>query len=423
VDDVLTDIDEKLSQGNLGGAVGLLRAYAERLPLDRLAAFLERAGVAAGFDDLAQAARAVVAQLDDPAGLYRLGYACVERGVSAIAVPILAAALDRAPGTLPIIGELAIAYEDNYRYQDAVGVLEANESVLRDWPERYLLAFNALMSGDVAKARHWAARLAPPDDTWAHAQQRLAGMLDRTAVLERLDAPPLRLWHYVLNASVLAMLSPYGYDEGMNGRYGFIQDTPELCATTLTRLRAVLPGASSVCLLPDRSSRILGLAAAHLLDLPARPWPSTMDGGELDGAVVVAYDLSEVDPDIVMELHERAPGSVLVEHASCWTKPPVVAADVVGFLHQYVVAPWGQQLLARPGEDARWTDPDGRSEEELAAEIVAAAADASTAVETLPDDTPEHLVAFVGGLGGGWPATGPRDRVWSPGPVPSSQFL
>jgi hypothetical protein len=428
VDDVLTSIDEELARGNVGAAIGRLRAHAERVPLDRLAAILERAAGATGFDDLAQAARAVVARPDDPTALYQLGYACIERGIASVAVPVLAAALARAPGTLPIIAELAIAYEISHRYRDAVAVLEANEPVLRDWPERYLLAFNALMSGDVAKARHWADRLSPPDDAWVPARQRLAGMLDRAALLDRadgpdrVDAPPLRRWHYVLNASVLATLSPYGFDEGMNGRYGFIQDTPELCAATLTRLRAVLPPVSAVCLLPDRSSRILGLAAARLLDLPARPWSSAVDGAGVAGSVVVAYDLSEVEPAILAALRDRAPGSVLVEHASCWTEPPAVAADVVGFLHQYVVAPWGKRLVARPGEEARWTDPDRRPEEEVAAEIVAAASATST-LETLPDDTTERLVAFVRGLGNAWPATGPRDRMWSPGPVPSSSFF
>ena len=417
LDDVLTRIEDELVQGDIGGALRQLRAHAERVPLDRVAAILDRAATATGFDDLGQAARAVAAQPGDPVALYRLGYACIEWGIAAVAVPVLAAALARAPGALPVIDELVTAYEITHRYRDAVAVLEANESVLRDWPERYLLAFNALMSGDVAKARHWAARLSPPDSTWAPAQQRLAGMLARTPVLDRVDAPPLRQWHYVLNASVLATLSPYGFDEGMNGRYGFIQDTPELCAATLTRLRAVLPGASSVCLLPDRSSRILGLAAARLLELPAQPWPSIVDG-----SVVVAYDLSEVDSTVLTALRERAPGSVLVEHASRWTQPPGVAADIVGFLHQYVVAPWGRQLIASPGEEPRWTDPDTRPEEEVAADIVAAASTTST-LETLPDDTTEHLVAFVNALKGAWPATGPRDRMWSPGPVPSSAFL
>lgn len=417
VDEEMASIDEHLTRGDIGAAIRLLRGIADQLPPDRLAAFLERAATASGFDDLAQAARGVVAHPDNPNDLYQLGYACIERGISRIAVPVLVAALALAPGSLAVIDELVTAYEDAFRYHDAVAVLEANEPVLRDWPERYLLAFNALMSGDVEKARHWSARLSTPDSQWAPARQRLAAMLERTTLVGPLDGQSLRSWHFVLNASVLATLSPYGFDDGMNGRYAFFQDSVASCAATLDRLRAVRPDASAVCLLPDRSSQILGLAAARLLEVPARPWPS-----DLDNAIVVAYDLSAVDPAILRALRERAPGSVLVEHASCWTDPPPVAADFVGLLHQHVVPPWGERLVAGPGEEVRRTEPDSRPAAELADGIVAFASTLPPDPDTRPDDTVAHLVAFVRGLEGAWPATGPRDRMWSPGPVPSSYF-
>ena len=423
MDDVLTRIDNDLAQGNVGQAISQLRAHAEQVPLDRLAGFLARAAEAAGFADLVEAARAVGARPEDPTALYRLGYACIERGISAIAVPILATALAQAPGTLPIIDELVTAYEESYRYDEAVAVLEANEAVLRDWPERYLLAFNALMSGDLGKARHWAARLSTPDDQWTHAHDRITGMLARADQVARVAAPPVRTWHYVLNASVLATVSPYGFDEGMNGRYAFLQDTVANCAATLTRLRAVRPGASSVYLLPDRSSQILGLAAARLLGLPARPWPSDVDDAVPDGAVVVAYDLSAVDRSILAALRNRTPGSVLVEHASCWTDPPPVAADFVGLMYQHVVPPWGAQLVASPEGQVRRGEPDTRPAEELADDIAAAAGHLTPDPETRPDDTVEHLVAFVDALASAWPATGLRDRMWSPGPVRSSYFF
>jgi hypothetical protein len=428
MDDVLATIDSELARGNLGAAVGLLRANAEQLPLDRVAGVLARAGEAAGFADLVAAAQAAVAQPDDPSVLYQLGYACIERGVAPVAVPILATALALVPGALPIIDELVVAYEQSHRYQDAVAVLEANEAVLRDWPERYLLAFNALMSGDVEKARATSARLSTPDSNWAPARDRLAAMLDRADRIGQVEAPPLRTWHYILNASVLATTSPYGFDEGMNGRYAFLQDSTANCAATLARLRAVRPAVSSVCLLPDRSSRILGLAAARLLELPAQPWPSTVegsvpDGAVPDGAVIVAYDLSAVDRDILAALRNRAPGSVLVEHATCWTDPPPVAADFVGLLRQHVIPPWGPQLVAEPDGPVRQAEPDLRPAEELAEEIVASAAGLAPDPEARPDDTIEHLVAFVDALAGSWPATGPRDRMWSPGPVPSAYFL
>lgn len=416
VDEVLASIDDHLSRGELSEAVRLLVFNAEQLPLTGLAARLDRAATAAGFDDLVQAARSVGADPDNPNNLFQLGYACVERGIGPVAIPVLSAALAQAPGELVIIDELVAAYEDAYRYADAVALLEEHEHVLRDWPERYLLAFHAIMSGDLAKARHWVERLAPPDETWQPARQRIVGMLERADRVGALDARALRPWHFVLNASVLATLSPYGFDEGMNGRYAFLQDTPANCAQTLLRVRPFIGPASSVTLLPDRSSHILGLAASRLLDLPAQPWPA-----DVRDSIVVAYNMTNVDLDILSALRNRRPGSILVEHASCWTSPPPVAADFVGLLHQTVIEPWGEQLIAPPGEDVRRSDADDRPAEEVADEIVAAA----TALdpETLPDDTPEHLATFVHGLGDAWPAAGPRDRMWSPGPVPSARFV
>jgi hypothetical protein len=419
-DETLVRIDEHLGSGDVGAAIGLLRSHAAGIPVPRIADVLERAATATpGFDDLVAAAQAVVTDPESPEALYELGYACIERGISSIAVPVLSAALDRAPGARPVIDELVSAYEDGYRYADAVAVLEANEPVLRDWPERYLLAFNALMSGDVAKAREVAARLSNPDDDWAYAQRRLSGMLARAEQLGPLDDRALRPWHYVLNASVLATISPYGLDEGMNGRYAFIQDSVEGCASTLARLRAIAPDVSSVALLPDRSSQIIGLAAASLLGVPTRPYESAMDG-----ALIVGYDLSNVDGPVVAALRSRAPGSVLLEHASCWTTPPMVAADFVGFQHQQVAEPWGARLFAPEGGRAGWGEPDTRPAPELAEQIVAATSTAnSREAEVAPGDTVEDLVAFVRGLGDAWPSRAPRDRVWSPGPVLSSRFL
>ena len=412
--EALTRANEDLDRGEVGLAIGRLRAHAETLPLEGVAAVLGRAAAASGFDDMVEAARQVVSDPESPQWLYRLGYACVERGIAPVAVPFLASALQHAPGTLVIVSELAAAYERDDRHAEAVAVLEANEAVLRDWPERYLLAFNAIMAGDIEKARSWADRLSTADADWAPAQRRLAGMLDRAGLVGSLDDRTLRPWHFVLNASVLATLSPFGLDDGMNGRYAYLGDSAELCASTLARLKATEPSASSVSLLPDRGSHILGLAAARILGLPTRTWAPG-----LSDSIVVAYDLNEIDPAILEHLRERPTGSVLFEHACCWTSPPPVAADFVGLLGQHFVPPWGARLMAPPGESVRKSDPDDRPAELIAEEI----ASATPSADLAPGDSVEDLVAFVRSLADGWPAVGPRDRMWSPGPVRSSRFL
>jgi hypothetical protein len=415
----LAKVGELLDAGDVGGAVRLLRFNAERAPLPEVAALLNRAATAAGFDELAAATGAVLADPGSPQALYDTGYECIERGVSAIAVPFLTAALEQAPGQRAIITELVAAYEDGYRYADAVAVLEANQAHLVDWPDRYLLAFNSLMSGDVAKARRYTGALSTPDDDWAHGKRRLDGMLARVDLVPGpLDRQALRGWHFVLNAAILTALSPYGSDEGMNGRYAFIQDSPAGCRHTLHRLGTLLAALdrrpASVALLPDRSSRILGLAAATMLHLPAQPWQPGRGN-----TVIVAYDLTELDSELLSALRERARDSILIEHASCWTSPSPIAADVTGLLHQSIVEPWGERLMAPPDGQPYRTPVDDRPEEAIAADIVAA----EPTDEVPPGDTEADLLSFAAAVARGWPSSQPhRDRMWSPGPVPSSYF-
>ncbi|MFF6814052.1 hypothetical protein ACFZAG_29840 [Streptomyces sp. NPDC012403] len=95
----------------------------------------------------------------------------------------------------------------------------------------------------------------------------------------------------------------------------------------------------SVSPLPDRGSRIPGLAAAGVLDLPAEPY----EAGRQD-TVVIAHDLGatadeEEGPRVREQLRHRAPGQVLHEHACCWTDPPAATAASVTLLHQSAVAP------------------------------------------------------------------------------------
>ncbi|MCQ0014008.1 hypothetical protein [Actinomadura madurae] len=176
---------------------------------------------------------------------------------------------------------------------------------------------------------------------------------------------------------------------------------------SLDRLRLVLDAAdrrpTSVGLLPDRSSRILGLAAARLLGLPAEPFAPGRPG-----VLAVAYDLNETDAE---GLWERAEGQVLFEHATCWTDPPAVSADVTGLLHQVVKAPWGEQLRFSPSGETETVPPDERPVEELAEEIVRADPHEPDdgADDGAPPDPDELLAGFArAAAAGGSAARGTR---------------
>lgn len=390
-----------------------------------VARIVGRAASITGFADLVSAASALAEAPDEPQALFDYGYACIERGVSYLAIPALSEALRQVPGSQVALTELVTALEDEGRHAEAVAVLTERDAHLRAWPDRYLLAFNALMAGELALARANADVLpVPEDEAWLPARHRMQRMLDRAAaaqIVNPLDHQDLRGWHFVLTGGVVGSLSPWGFDAGMTGRYGYLQDSVELCSHGLHRLRMILDASGrrpqAVSLLGDRSSRILGLAAAGLLGLPAEPFTA-----DRPDTVVVAYDLSEIDDEVAALLLNRAPGQVLYEHTTCWTAPPAVSADVSGLLAQATVAPWGEGLRVSADGTPEKTAPDPRSEDELAAEIQRADPAPDTGDGETPPDPDEALARFVTGVCDRW-LVGPRERVISSGPVPSSRFL
>lgn len=191
----------------------------------------------------------------------------------------------------------------------------------------------------------------------------------------------------------------------MTGRYAYLGDSPEQCRRGLARLALALEAAgrspATVSLLPGRSDRILGLAAARVLGLPAVPYePNRAD------TLVVSYDLNAADRELVRTLRERADGQILHEHATCWTDPPAVSADFSALLCQYVAPPW---------------QDDDRPEAEIADEIAAADPGPDEGDGATPADPDEAFRAFVTAVRRDW-LSAPRDRVASPGPVPGSRF-
>jgi hypothetical protein len=364
-------------------------------------------------------AAAAMSHEQAPQQLYDFGYACIERGVPFLAIPALRRALEIMPGETTLLIELVSALQREHRHTEAVAALEPNVESLDPWPARYLLAYSALFAGDLGRAERESGRLPTPDGDWVPARDRLVRMIARARAAQAvspLDGRDLRCWHFALSGGLLITISPYGFDDGMNGRFGFMSDSFASCRSSLDHLQLILAATrrqpASVGLLPDRSSRILGLAASELSRLPAEPFvPGRAD------VQVVAYDLNETKTE---GLHERADGQVLFEHASCWTDPPAVSADITGLLHQVMKSPWGERLRVSPNGALETVPPDERPEEELAAEIVRATPQ-SVDDDGAPPDSDATLVRLAEAVGGQW-LTGPRDPVHSPGPVPSSRF-
>jgi hypothetical protein len=220
-----------------------------------------------------------------------------------------------------------------------------------------------------------------PDDSIQYMYRMLNGMINRALPLREnggLDNQDLRGWHLVLNGSILLHLSPYGFDEGMNGRYAFISDSYSLIKDGILRLRRILENTeievNTVVPLPDRASRILGIAASKLLNIPISDWN---DFGPEDPGLIVAYDLHDIeDPELSVRLHNHHPKQILWAHATCWTIVYPYSADLTTYLYQSKTAPWDAQLLFNDDE-VQMSSADESSENDLAEFIVNAERDES----------------------------------------------
>jgi hypothetical protein len=438
VTEELEEAQGLLASGDVPGLLRYLRTDGESLPLGEVARLVAEAARLAGLDDLAQAAAAAEGRdgsgTQDVRALHDFGYACLDRGAGYLAVRPLARALELAPDAGPVLSELVAALEQDGQHARAVAVLEEHEPVL-GWLHRFQYVYNALMAGDLGKATDGFGRLPEPADAaWLPAREKVRRMLaraDTARPVTSLDHRDLRGWHYVLTGGILATLSPCGFDAGMTGRWAYLSDSPAGCAAALARLLLILDAGGtapeSVALLPDRSSQILGTAAAAVLGLPATGFDPDRPAAH---CLVVAYDLTTADPAAVAALRQRAPGQVLFERATCWTAPPRVSADVSGLLGQVVVPSWAGQLCRLDDGTAGHGPADDRPVEAIAAEIARDAPEPDEGDGSTPPDTGEGLRRFteaitaagVGEGDGGW-LGGLREYVADVGPVPSSRFL
>jgi hypothetical protein len=336
-----------------------------------------------------------------------LGYQLIEVGLPKVAVPVLQRLNALLPGQEPVVSELACAYERAGRHGEAKDLMVASPALLQDYWMRYVLVFNAFCAGDLQTALAHLRELKGREMNQVSARIRVQAMADRARSLDR-EPLDLRDWQYIINGTLLLHLSPFGYDEGMSGRYAYGGDSAVAILRDLRRLTALLKAQGQlpkvVYFLPERGSRIVAGALAGLLKVPVQPWDVSGDG------LVVAYALQDVAPELLQQVSTGlSPVAARVLH---WTDPPGLVPEYTGLLAQTWIAPWGEGLQVVDGQTVQRpasTEPDAHWIKEI---LEADSADEDCA----PRDSLQELLAFSG-----LSQTPPSD-MFLEGPIRSSRF-
>ena len=375
-------------------------------------------------EEFALKVRRVADAADDLQALYDLGYELIEQSLPDIAATVLARANEIAPNDPTILSELVVALERSGHSSEACLVLRQAPELIEENPLfLYLLTFNSLMTGDLVEPKQLLPRLqlrCEPSESWM--AERIDGMLQRADALQGicpLDLKDLRGWHFVLTGGLLLNLSPYGLDDGMNGRYAYTQDSEDRVFAGIQRLNAVIDtwkiSVPCVFVLPDRDSAILAHAVAQIRSCPLQEW--TPENCQAPG-LIVAYDLRQLDSDLLEHLIQHHPRQLLWSHASCWTQDQWVTADLTTYLYQYNLSPWEETLNQLPAIEG--------TVEELATRITQETPDSDEL-----DDLPELIAIALAAqsitaeqaTAGAFRQSGQRNRQWLSSPVPSSSFV
>jgi len=460
-DDPVANAREHLAAGDPQAALSALRASMMDPSLGRdterlrsaLATFAKVARAFTRDRHLSSAVRSATKNLDDADRLYDLGYQFIEHGLADFAVPVLHRANARRSGDEGIVTELVCALEDGNRNAEAVAVLDGEPQLLqRSWLCRYLRVYNLVLAGDLTSARRAMhdnvlddRALIGPDTLPPHHEfmrDRVTGYLSRAATLEAahggvLPDPALRSWQWVLSASVLVHVSPYGYGCAMQGRYAFVSDSETRIRSSIDRVAAVLRAWNAwptrIVAAPDRDSQPTAVAFARILDLPlVAATPDVVRrpaGAPAEPDLVVAYDLAAVPTPLLEDLQQRRAGQIVFAHATSWTDPTPFVADITSLLYQTNTVPWGARLRVVDGQVEQVSADDAPSEALAERILTAPPADIDDDVDDETGatiDALDRLVAFAASVGSAVRGLHDADAPRLPlieGPVKSSRFL
>jgi hypothetical protein len=318
--------------------------------LQLMARIYQRLGLAA----LADRCRSAGANPGDVDALYHVAHALLNHPHLAFSASFAATLLDvarvLAPDREDVLTELVAALETEGRFDRARDLLR--QTSLDSFMIRYLSAFQALMLEDIQDARQMAARLVPGTAAEQFMQAELAEIFYRVDAVRGIcpmDADDLRGWHFVLTGSLLLHVAPPGPGV-VGGRYGYIEDSEQLCIEGISRLAAVLDlwkvRIPLVQMFPNPASLRFGRAVASVLGVRARETMLPDRKG-----LFVAYDLNGVSHDLHARLRAVEPGRMVFTHATQWSVEQAVTPDLTTLLYERIVSPWDRHAIFPPRPD------------------------------------------------------------------------
>jgi len=276
------------------------------------------------------------------------------------------------------IAEISVNLENLMLHKDAAEFLKKHQYQHSDsFFINYLLCFNLIMSGQWKDTRLDinALNKLVDDENDQYKMEVIQGFLSRTKALagsNKMDLKDLSAWHTAINGGALLNISPYGFNEGMNGRYAMIQDSYELCMTSILKVEKLLIGTekniTTVAFFPDRSSEVLATAAGLHLGLPTIPL--TKAG---DNTLVVVYSTQvQMSEEQLIFFRDHRPNQVFWEHASNWLSPFPFCPDISSYLCQFNTAPWEEKNSIDPkSRETIKVSADKAKASELAKKILA----------------------------------------------------
>jgi hypothetical protein len=356
---------------------------------------------------------------DGASGLFDLGRALLRLDLPAIAATVLVRAHeleaeDREVTIATTFALLALGDASHARAVIEEGDLDRSGDVVAS----YLTAFSRLATADLSAVRDVLDSVLPATNRSERLLvARMEAMYARARLLAsagRLDEGDLRGWHYVLTAGLLLLRSPHGAH--MNGRYGYLIDTPARCRLAIDRAQIVLRelgiSVPRVVTPDDTDSLILATAAARLMSVPLATMSS--DGHDTPGLFVL-YEVAGQPPEVIRRLHAHGTDQALWVHSAGWTREEPLAGDLTTLLAQSSHPEWRNAGVHGRVDMDVWIH-----------RIVDSDVDADTAWDL--HDLRQLLDAITGNSTDGdvLPAAlrhnGERLRQWAASPVPSVMF-